>query len=214
MKSKENPQGGELYAYQRKVRRLTHLPTPRNEDHLYGTELTYYDFLFHLPWDNEYRILGEDTFRGHECLVVESKSVIHPNHYNSKRVIWIDKKLFIDIHDEQFDRSGVLYKVMDKNWIQLPEKEGNWWVCEEYHIINLDSGVRSVAGLYDQKIDSGYPPEWWEFRKMTEEHIWRKWDPKKIPPVLEKVEDLPPAPKIRWEFWNKIGVKPAVAKTR
>ena len=214
VKSKEKPQGGELYAYQRKIRRLTHLPTPRNEDQVFGSELTFYDLLFQLPWDNEYRILGEDTFKGQECLVVESKSVIHPDHYNSKEVLWIDKKLFRDLHGEQFDRSGVLYKVTDKKWIRLPEKEGNWWLTEEFNIINLNNGVRSIIGLYDQIIDAGRPEVWWEFRKMTEEHVWRKVDPKKLPPVIKKVEDLPPAPEVRLEFWNKIGVKPTVPKTR
>lgn len=200
LKSEKFTKGGTLYSYNRKIRRLSHDPTPRNEESVFG-EVTFYDNLFRLPWDSSYRILGEDRIRGHECLVVEATSRIHKNHYNTKRVSWIDKKLFIDLHEEQFDRKGNLYKVVDKDWMQLmPSK---WWVYKQWDFYNINTKARTIMQFSDWLIDQKYEDEAWDPAKMLEEHIWRRPDSGNLPPIIKKTSDVPPAPEIRKAFWDK-----------
>ena len=208
LKSEDFTKGGTVYGYSRKIRRVSHSPTPRNEDSFMGGEFTIYDVLFKLPWDSDYRILGEDTMRGHECLVVEASSRIHKNHYNKRRISWVDKNLFIDVHEEQFDREDKLYRVVDKEWEQL--KPSNWWVYRQWDVVNLGTQARTIAQFSDWLIDKEYKAENWEPSKMLEEHIWRNPNPKNLPPIIKEVSDLPPQPEIRGEFWNKIGMKPSV----
>ncbi|MDY6844654.1 MAG: outer membrane lipoprotein-sorting protein, partial [Thermodesulfobacteriota bacterium] len=208
LKSEKHTKRGNFYTYNRKIRRVSHNPISKNESGVYGGELTMYDFFYRQLWDSDYRILGEDTIRGHECLVIEGRNKIYKNHYNNKYVSWVDKNIFIDIHEEQFDRDGTLYRVADKEWSQL--KPSNWWVCNEWNITNINTKARVVHQFYDWLIDQKYSDNDFEPSKMAEEHLWRKLDTKKLPPLIKKASDLPPENKVRWEFWNKIRVKPVV----
>ena len=91
LKAEEFVKAADLFTYSRKIRRVSRVPTIKNEDAAVGTELSWYDIHFHQPWDNEYRILGEDTFEGHYCLVVEAKSKLYSDFYLSKWLIWVEK---------------------------------------------------------------------------------------------------------------------------
>ena len=78
-----------------------------------GSQITMDDWRWREPWEEDHKILGEDTIGGIECFVVES---IHkdPDYYLSKRITWIEKQNFIHPHEEQFDKEGRLYKIIDR----------------------------------------------------------------------------------------------------
>ncbi len=203
LKSEKFTKPADLYAYSRKIRRVRSLPTLKNEDSFLGTEITWYDFHFHQPWDAEYKILGEDTIEGKSCLVVECKSKLYKDFYLNKWVVWVEKENFLDLHEEHFDKGGRLFKVYDKKWERMPSGH---FVYSQWNAINLKTKARSIIQFHNWRLDSGLKEEDFDPVKMTEEKMWRK--PKDIPPYIEKPSDLPPKPEIRWEFWNKIGAKP------
>ena len=78
-----------------------------------------------------------------------------------------------------------------------------WWVYKQWDIINLHTKARTIVQYCDWMIDQRYEDEAWDPSKMLEEHIWRKPDPKNIPPLIKKASDVPPAPEIRKKFWDK-----------
>jgi len=208
LKSKEFTKPADMFSYSRKIRRVSRVPTLKNEGAAVGTEFSWYDMHFHQPWDNEYRILGEDAFKGHDCLVVEAKSKIYPDFYLSKWLVWIEKNNFIDVHEEQFDKKGMLFKVIDRSWDRLAPS--NYWVYSKWDAVNLTNDARTFWYLFNWKIDSGYKEADFDAIKMQEEKIWKECEP--APPSINKLSDLPPKPEIRWEFWNKIGAKPEAVK--
>ncbi len=203
LKSEEFTKPADMFAYSRKIRRVSRIPTIKNEDAAIGTEFSWYDVHFHQPWDNEYHILGEDTFKGHDCFVVEAKSRIYPDFYLSKWFIWVEKNNFIDLHEEQFDKQERVYKVIDKRWDQLTPS--NHWVYSTLDVVNPANEARTIWYFFNWKIDSGYKEQDFDAIRMSEEKIWKKCKP--APPAINKLSDLPPAPKVRQEFWNNPEIK-------
>ncbi|MDY6861975.1 MAG: outer membrane lipoprotein-sorting protein [Thermodesulfobacteriota bacterium] len=207
LKSEKFIKPADFFHYGRKTRRVMRVPTLKNGDAAIGTEASWYDFHFYQPWDNEYRILGEDIKRGNECLVVERKSKIYPDFYLEKSVIWVEKHNFLKLHEEQFDKGGKLFKVMDWEWEQL--KPSKHWVYTSWNIINLKSKGRSLIQMFNYELDSDREEREFDAIRMTEEKIWKKCE--HGPPPIKKLSDFPPEPRIRWEFWNKIGIKPKMS---
>lgn len=159
------------------------------------------------PWEEDHRIIGEDDLRGFECLVIESKHRLAPNYYLTKRVTWVEKNNFLELHEEQFDGKGKLYKVFDKDWFQL--RPSNYWVVRETNVVKLPLHARTIHQTPEWFVNLGLKEEDFSERVLKAEKIWRKWSVS-LPP-LKQLSDLPPEPKIRGEFWNRIGIKPEVS---
>ena len=203
--SKKHTKGGDFYAYSRKTRRVMHIPTPKIIDNTFGTEVTFYDLMFQQPWDSDHIIIGEDTLQGRECFVVESKITIYSKRYIKKMVTWIEKENFLDFHIEQFDKNDKIFKVFDKKWIQLEKTK--WWAASEWNVLNLKTGARAYIQFLDWIINHGYDAKNWGPIKMLDENVWRR--AKNIPKPFKKLSEFPLPPEIRWEYWEKAGVKPA-----
>lgn len=201
---KENVSWGKMAAL-RKVRRGT---TPNREDKGWGTDTTRDDRGAKEPWEENHKILGEDTLRGMDCFVMESKMWFVKNYYLSKRVTWIEKKNFIDIHEEQFDRKGRLFKIMDKEWVQI--KPWNYWVINTWYTVDLSIRSKTLEQNYEWIFDQGLTEKDFSKKVMMNDNPWR--EPKNPLPLIEKVSDFPPDPHARWEFWEKLGIKPEVYK--
>ena len=208
LKSKKFTKAADFFRYSKKTRRVTRVPTLKNEDSALGTELSWYDFHFHQPWDNEHKILGEDTIRGNDCMVIERRSKIYPDFYLEKSIIWVERHNFLKLHEEQFDKEGKLFKVMDWKWEQL--KPSNHWVYTSWNVTNLKSKGRSLVQMFNHDLDSGRKEKEFDAIRMTEEKFWMKCED--WPPPIKKISDFPPEPRIRWEFWEKMGIKPEVAR--
>ena len=203
LKSKDFTKPADFFHYSRKIRRVTRVPTLKNGDAAVGTEASWYDFHFHQPWDNEYKILGEDTIRGNDCLVIERKSRIYPDFYLAKSIIWVERHDFLKLHEEQFDTAGKFFKVMDWEWKQL--KPSKHWVYTSWNIVNLKTKGRSLFQMFDYELDLGRKEREFDAIRMTEEKIWKKCG--KGPPPVKNLSDFPPVPEVRREFWNKRGIE-------
>ena len=209
LKSEKFTKPADFFHYSRKTRRVTRVPTLKNGDAALGTELSWYDFHFHQPWDNEYRILGEDNLKGNDCLVVERvKSKFYPDFYMGKSVMWVERHNFLKLHEEQFDKEGQIFKVMDWEWEQL--KPSKHWVYTSWNVISLKSKGRSLIQMFDYDVDSGRKEKEFDAIRMTEEKFWKKCANK--PPPINKLSDLPPAPEVRGEFWEKLGISTQIVK--
>ena len=182
-----------------------HIPTPKITDNAFGTELTFYDLMFQQPWDADHIIIGKDTLQGRECFVVESKITIYSKPYIKKMVTWIEKKNFIDFHIEQFDKNDKIFKVFDKKWVQLEKTK--WWAASEWNVLNIKTGYRAYLQFLDWIINLGYDEKNWGPIKMLDENVWRRV--KNIPEPFKELSEFPLPPEIRWDFWEKAGVKPA-----
>lgn len=208
LNSEKNQKERYEWSWNNKLRRFRRGVAQNRQDKVYGTDFTLDDDIIREPWEEDHRILGEDAFEGHECFVIEGKHRLKSNYYLSKRVVWAEKNDFLDLHEEQFDRKGRLFKIFDKKWEQI--KPWNYWVIKEWNIMDLSSKSRTIQRSHDWIFDQGYEEKDFSLKLLTAEKLWRQ--PKDSLPFMEKASELPPEPKVRREFWNKIGVKPVMVK--
>ena len=181
----------------RKVSRLN--PTPR-QDNVGSMITTRGDDESRDPWEENHRIIGEDKLKGYDCLVIES---IHkdPKYYLSKRVNWVERNNFLDIHEEQFDRKGEIFKLFDKDWYQVGP--GGFWAPKLTYIIKLPQKRRTLHRTR------------WEFNrhKDSEFTLGALATPavggdEKFShfPRVRDYSDFPQEPAVRSEFWKKMGI--------
>lgn len=206
LRSKDQPQEEESWQYFSNLRRARRM-TYNYEDEWVGSCFSRDDREYRKAWEDEHRILGEDTINGQACLVIESKH-LRKGYYLSKRVTWVTKDSFVDLHEEQFDKKGRLFRVVDDQWEQV--KPLDYWARTRRYCIGLDKQVKAIHQLYGWKFDQDIPSSLFTLGEMQKENFWRPIDPPPLP--VKNGSGLPISPSIRWPFWDKIGVKPLVVK--
>ncbi|MBI2875780.1 MAG: outer membrane lipoprotein-sorting protein [Candidatus Tectomicrobia bacterium] len=199
------------WSWSNKLRRVR-VKNPQIKDDNYTiSDLTWDDLEEREPWwEEEHKILGTDILKGQKCFVVESRNIVNPKYYLTRRVTWVEEKDFRELHEEQFDRKGRLFRAIDKDWIQV--KPWGYWAWSQWNSRTLDTRVRTIYQWYDWIFDQGFGKRWYSQGQLRKEFIWRK--PKSPLPYFKGVAELPPEPQIRWEFWNTLGVKIATAADR
>jgi len=180
--------------------RYRRAPTTPKEDNWLGSVLRYDDFLLRKPWEEEYKILGKNFYNGHECLVVEGKNILDPEYYLSKRVTWVEKKHFLDLHEEQFDGKGRRSLIINKLWVQI--EPWKYWVISQWNCMDPLTGRRIVRHGYDWKFDREFKEGDFLPATMGKENFWRQ--PETHLPPVKNVADLPLEPAARLKFWKKL----------
>lgn len=75
----------DVWVWVNSLRRVRRMSAADKEDGVLGLDITLDDFGNRGEFEETHRILGEDTIRGNECFVVESKSIF-PDYFLTKRV--------------------------------------------------------------------------------------------------------------------------------
>lgn len=184
------------------LKRVRSISAPDKSDKFFGLDVTWDDWFVREPWEENHRIIGEDTLNGVPCLVIESKNWFTPNYYLSRRVVWVDRERFLDRHEEQFDHGGLLFKIINKEWRVL---DSGHFVWTRWHTVDLATQTKSMEETADWRVDSHLKEEDFSPRLLETETIWR--EPKDLPAVVRKASDFPPDPKVKEDFWGKIGAK-------
>jgi len=191
-----------------KLRKIRENPIEKDDDNWYLGALFTFDDIWHRePWEERHKILGEDAIGGKKCLVVESKSV-KPEYYLDKRLVWVERETFLDLHEEQFNKEGKLFKLYDKQWRQI--LPWNYWVLVKWDAVDFAIKARSVYETHDRLFNQGFRERDFEAELMSAEDIWRS--PENPLKEVNKVSDFSPRPEIKWVFWNKMGIKPQVVE--
>jgi hypothetical protein len=180
----------------RKVLRYT--VTPQEESYI-GTEITFDDFRWRKPWEESHRIIGEDTIQGKKCFVVESRHCLKSSYYLCKRVTWIESQDFLDLHEEQYDRDGQLWKVIDNQWEQI--EPWNYWVRKERYFYDLKTKNRTLLQTYDWIFNQGIDDTFFNPMSLYDNRIWR--EPREPIPPIKSLADIPPPPSVRTKFVAK-----------
>jgi len=192
--SKDFSKMADWWNYRPELRKVRRLPVPNDRgDNFVGSELAMDDIMFwYDPWQEDHRIIGEDTLEGKGCWVIESKNH-DPGYYLSKRLTWIEKQDFVDLHEEQFDRKGRLWKVIDKRWRQV--KPQGYWVQEEWNCQNVQTGTRTIMQRLEWEFDQGFRDEEFLPQEMIKQYQWKY--PKNIPPI-KSIDQVSPPPRARY----------------
>jgi hypothetical protein len=177
----------------RKVLRYTVNP---QEDPMAGTEMTMDDFRWREPWEEDHKIIGEDIIQGKKCFVIESRHCLKTSYYLCKRVTWIERQNFLDLHEEQYDCNGQIWKVIDNQWEQI--EPWNYWVRKERYFYDLKSKNRTLLQAYDWIFNQGTDDTFFNPMGLYDNRIWR--EPREPIPPIKSLADIPPPPSVRTQF--------------
>jgi hypothetical protein len=189
----EQANAEEVWIYSPNLRKVRRSPSRPKGDNFIGSEMSRDDFLLYEPWEEFHRIIGEDVIDDQGCFLVESKNR-DPLYYLGKRLSWIEKKNFLTLHEEQFDRDGTLWKVIRNQWRQI--KPWNYWVREEWNCINVVTNTRTISQQYDWIFDQGISDDFFVPKQMMKQYQWRSPRPGAIPPIRD-ASDMPSKPSPR-----------------
>lgn len=174
----------------RKVIRYIVFPV---EDSFSGTVMTLDDWRWRKPWQENHKIIGEDSIQGKRCLVVESRHRLKPSYYLSKRITWIERQNFLDLHEEQYDRNGQLWKVIDNQWEQI--KPWNYWVQKERYFSDLKTNNRTLLQTFDWIFDQDIEESFFNPMALYNNSIWR--EPNVPIPPIKGLADIAPPPRVK-----------------
>ena len=197
----------DLWARPKLLRRIRAVSQPSRDQVIKDLNVTQDDRTFRQPWEQLHTIIGEDTIDEKQCLVVQSVHLRDPDYYLSKRVVWVDRNRFLEIHEEQFDKTGKLYKIFNRSWKRIPQCPYYLWYFLD--VRDLSEGTRSIEIMTDFIVDQGIGPGVLETEfRMESDRPWRQF---KTPPPFKGLSELPPPPEVRWIFWEQKEDKPVIA---
>lgn len=208
LKSFENDKDMTQWSHTKILRKLSRVNPPDRET-TGGMITTRDDDEGRYPWEENHKIIGEDQVKGKDCFVIES---IHkkPTYYLSKRVIWIEKENYLDLHEEQFDRKGILFKIFDKDWYV----ENGYWVPEITNVVDLSFKRRTIHhNTRAWLVNQGLRDIDFSVTMLFKGKPWR--DPKDKYKELRPLRDfsvIPPEPTVKEDFWKRMGIKVVVHK--
>ncbi|MCI1208231.1 MAG: outer membrane lipoprotein-sorting protein [Treponema sp.] len=126
-----------------------------------GTDFTYDDISTRAVSADVHELVKEETKNGYDCYVVKSTPVDKNDQY-SYRMSWVDKKTWIPVYIEMYDRKGNLEKTNEIRTI-LQETGANNYVYNiptESYMKNVQTGhstnLKIVNIQVDKPLEDGY----------------------------------------------------------
>jgi hypothetical protein len=209
LSSKGKWKDGDNWNWSKKTRKVTRNVATNRQDMQGSMITTRGDDEGRELWEEEHRIIGEDVLRGKACFVVESRHNFLKNYYLSKRVNWVEKTNFLDLHEEQYNQKKKLVTILDKEWFQM--KPGNWWVPRDMNSMSLPSLRRTLHQTPLYAIMDESKSDLFNMQGLRTMTPWIS-DTNGTLPEVTGYDSLPPEPKMRREFWDKLGTKMGRAK--
>jgi len=154
-----------------------YLPASRRErriaaggkrDRFMGTEFAYEDLQSENLALYDYRLAGEETFRGQTCYLVEAtprdEESARASGY-SLRKLWIRKDILFTVKVEYFDKRGRPAKELENS--EPKPIEGDVWRSDVAEMKNLVNGRATEMIVLDRAYNQGLSEDDFTLRKLT-----------------------------------------------
>ena len=165
-------QADDRWSYVPALDLIRRFPAMDERQSFVGSHYTYEDGIGRDVGLDTNTLLREETVAGRDCFVVQS--IPKTSDQFAKRLLWIDKELFLPIKKETFDLQGNLWKVFTSEaWKNVRAGENTYPTVTKTRVRDLKSGDFSVVHYnsvtYDQGIDESAfiernlrnpPPNW------------------------------------------------------
>ena len=130
------------WLYLSALRRVRRIASSSQDDNFMGTDFTYDDLGDRKISEDTHRLLKSDTLNGTDCYVVESVPKKKDYIYSKKRV-WVDKKNWLVLKVDFYDRKDRLLKTLNTEWQQLDDL----WTWKESKMENHLTGHSTVISV-------------------------------------------------------------------
>jgi len=119
-------------------------------DYFMGTDFTYDDMGERKVEEDQHTLVRSEAFKNADCYVV--KSVPREKGYiYSKKLTWVDKKQWIPLKVDYYDRKERLLKTLNTDWQLINEI----WSWEKAEMKNHRTGHRTIIEIGEIEINVG-----------------------------------------------------------
>lgn len=116
------------------------------------SEINLNDLISSLPWEGTDRFLGEQTFSGKPCHVVETT---HAGE-KGKRIMFIEKKTFLPLYTRQLDAEGNLLKTIE---VLDSKKIGSKYKVRSMRVTNHRNNCSTTMKVLSSQWYINIPPD-------------------------------------------------------
>ncbi|MBN1408916.1 MAG: outer membrane lipoprotein-sorting protein [Calditrichaceae bacterium] len=143
----------------KKVKRIS---SDSKSDYFMGSDFTYDDLGDRHPSDDTHKLLGEETFNGEACYVVESIPKEEDYMY-SRTITWIIKDKWIGLKKEFYDENDELLKILT---VEKYGKINDYWIITHSKMHNVQKEHTTDMLLENLTIDAGMSDDKFTERMM------------------------------------------------
>ncbi len=115
-----------------------------------GTDATYNDIETRNIDQDTHTLLGVENINGFNCWKIQSISVKAKDSQYSKKISYIDKKTYIPVKAEMYDKKGKLLKVLV---IEKLEKKNGYWIPTKGFLKNVQSNHTTAVEIFKIQLD-------------------------------------------------------------
>jgi len=152
--------GGEddIWIYLPAMKKVRRLVANNKKDSFVGTDFSYGDVIGYRVDDWSHTVLREEQLNGADCWVVQSTpksaAVADLSGY-SKRVSWIDKRSYLAIKTEIYDKEGAFLKRLTQEDLREVDPKNHRWQAMRLTAENIQMGHKTLIELKNFKANIG-----------------------------------------------------------
>jgi len=135
-----------------------------------GSDFSYEDVSGRDLSDDIYTLKKEEKIKGRDAFVVESVPKKASNAYFSRKVSWIDKKTFLPLKEDYYDKRGDLYKTFTADKI---ENIQDIPTIMKRTMLNTQNGHHTVVSFTEVKYNIGLRDNLFSERYLR--NPYREW---------------------------------------
>jgi hypothetical protein len=149
----QNPNGDDKqWLYLPEMRRVKTIASSNKSGSFMSSEFSYEDITGNMLEKYEYKLLGEENYKGEDCFIVERYPKYENSGYTAIKT-WISKNDNLARRSEYTDRKKTLLKVQTfGTWTKF----GNTYRSSEIFVENLQTKKKSMLKFKNRKFKKGY----------------------------------------------------------
>lgn len=148
----------DIWIYLPAMKKVRRLVANNKMDSFVGTDFSYGDVIGYRVEDWNHTLLREEALNGVSCWVIESTpksaQVVDISGY-SKRISWIDKRSYVAIKTEIYDKEGAYVKRLTQEDVREVDPKNHKWQAMRLTAENVQTGHRTIIEFKDFKADIG-----------------------------------------------------------
>lgn len=134
------------------LKRVKRISSSNKSGSFMGSEFAYEDITSQEVEKYTYRWLRDEAYEGKDAFVIEQDPV-DPNSGYTRQVVWVDKKEYIPLKIDYFDRKNSPLKTLV--FYDYQQYLGQYWRAGRMEMINQQTGKSTVLNWRDYKFRTG-----------------------------------------------------------
>ena len=147
------------------LKRVKRISSKNKSGPFMGSEFAYEDISSQELDKYTYKYIADDQYKDHAVFILERYPVYENSGY-TKQIVWMDKKRYIPLKVEFYDRKDALLKTLDIN--EYKQYLNQYWRAHYMHMENHQTGKSTLLKWSDYQFRTGLNTS--DFRQTSLKH--------------------------------------------